>query len=232
MTTVVVLAAGTGSRFGAAYPKELHTIRPGVAVIDPLIDALNAIASPKLKVVVVVSADKLALMRHLERSLHDTAFVTLPPSTVERGLGTGLLAAAPWCDDAVLLCLGDQIFLSDPVQSLSCAVGRVQTGDDPITVVAAATSDLDRLRGEGALTVTDDIVRAAVEKPSDPTRFNACWSALAMTKPALTTVAKGLTDGVTECLINAPVVWGPDFVNLNDPADVALAVAMRAGALR
>ncbi|MEU6191933.1 NTP transferase domain-containing protein [Nocardia sp. NPDC047038] len=228
MTTVVVLAAGAGRRFGAAYPKELHALRPGVAVIDPLLDALETIPLPEVKVVVVVSAAKFALVRHLERFRGDTAFVLLPPSEVERGLGSGLLAAAPWCDETVLVCLGDQVFVSDPVLALNDAAGRVGNGD-PIAVVAAGTRDPERLRREGALTIADDIVIAAAEKPTDTRRFNACWSALAVRKPMLAPLAHGLCAGVTDCLIGAPVVWGPDFLNLNEPADVS--AAARAGAL-
>ncbi|WP_196812322.1 NTP transferase domain-containing protein [Nocardia sp. CNY236] len=220
VTTVVVLAAGAGRRFGAVYPKELHVLRPGVAVIDPLLDALEALPLPEAKVVVVISAAKLALARHLERSRRDTAFVLLPHSDVETGLGSGLLAAAPWCDDTVLICLGDQVYVSDPVVALSEATTRVGNGD-PITVVAASTHDPDRLRHEGALTVTDDVVIAAAEKPIQTDGFNACWSALAIRKPMLAPLAHSLREAVTECLIDAPVVWGPDFLNLNEPADVA-----------
>ncbi|MGY4102086.1 NTP transferase domain-containing protein [Nocardia sp. R16R-3T] len=228
MTTVVVLAAGAGRRFGAVYPKELHALRPGVAVIDPLFAALERIPLPEVKVVLVVSAEKLALVRHLERLRRHTAFVLLSPSEVDRGLGSGLLAAAPWCDETVLICLGDQVFVSDPVPAFSDAVDRLHNGD-PIAVVAAGTGDPQRLRREGALTVTDGIVIAAAEKPTETAGFNACWSALAVRKPMLAPLAHGLCAGVTECLIDAPVVWGPDFVNLNEPAD--LAAAAKAGVL-
>lgn len=222
MTTVVVLAAGAGRRFGAAYPKELHALRPGVAVIDPLFDALDTISLPEMKVVVVASPAKLALVSHLERFRRDTAFVLLPPAEVDRGLGSGLLAAAPWCDETVLVCLGDQVFMSDPVRALRDAVERLHHGHQ-MAVVAAGTGDPQRLRREGALTVSGDIVIAAAEKPAEPTGFNACWSALAVAKPMLAPLAHGLCAGVTECLVDAPVVWGPEFVNLNEPADLATA---------
>ena len=229
MTTVVVLAAGAGLRFGAPYPKELHALRPGVAAIDPLFDAIETIPLPEIKVVVVVSTAKFALVNHLERCRRDTAFVLLATADVDRGLGSGLLAAAPWCDDTVLICLGDQVFVSDPVLALSDAVDHLHNGA-PIAVVAAGTGDRDRLCREGALRVTDDIVIAAAEKPTEPAGFNACWSALAVRKPMLTPLAHRLCDGATDCLIDAPVVWGPDFLNLNEPTDIQ--AAAKAGALR
>lgn len=229
MTTVVVLAAGAGRRFGAAYPKELHALHPGVAVIDPLFDALETIHLPEMKVVVVVSATKLALVSHLQRFRRDTAFVLLPTAEVDRGLGSGLQAAIPWCGETILVCLGDQVFMSDPAPALRDAVEHLHNGD-PIAVVAAETGDPQRLRREGALTVSSDIVSAAAEKPTDPTGFNACWSALAVRKPMLAPLAHGLCAGVTECLVDAPVVWGPDFVNLNEPAD--LVAAAKAGGLQ
>jgi dTDP-glucose pyrophosphorylase len=227
VTTVVVLAAGAGSRFGAPYPKELHTLRPGVSVIDPLMEAIDAIAIPQLNVVVVVSVTKLAVVRHLARYSRRMAFVLQRPS-VEAGLSSALLSAQPWCDPDVLICLGDQVYLTDPMPALTDALTRIHDGA-PVAVVAAECSDPDRLRRDGALAVTDGIVAAAAEKPSDPAGFNACWSSLAVAGPMLTTLARDLAAGSTYCLVGAPVVWGPRFCNLNEPADAPSAATAKGG---
>ncbi|MCX4097764.1 NTP transferase domain-containing protein [Nocardia sp. alder85J] len=217
MATVVVLAGGAGSRFAAPYPKELHALRPGVSVIDPLMHAIGALAEP-VRVVVVVSAAKLGLVGHLARyRRHDTAFV-LADNPAAAGMASGLAAAYPWCDDQVLVCLGDQVYLGDPVPAFTTALATVGDGAS-IAVIAAACTDPDRLRRDGALTVTDGIVTAAAEKPRDPAGFTACWSAVAVGKPMLPRLAADLATPAPACLMNAAVVWGPAFGNLNEPAD-------------
>lgn len=220
VSTVAVLAGGTGSRFAASYPKELHVLAPGVSVIDPLMTSIMAL-TPTTKALVVVSTAKLALISHLHRFRGQCAFVFQQPQHGS-GLPAALRAARPWCDDTVLICLADQVYLSDPGPAFTAALSMIGTGA-PMAVVATECADPDRLRHEGALTVTDAAVTAAAEKPHDPTGFNACWSALAMTRTMLSRLADDLDAGHTGCLVGAPVVWGPEFVNINHPADAALA---------
>ncbi|WP_327141317.1 NTP transferase domain-containing protein [Nocardia sp. NBC_01327] len=230
MTTIVVLAAGTGGRFGSTYPKELHTIAPHTAVIDPLMEAIDALPLPDIKLIVVISPAKLALVAHLERYHRNTSFVLQRP-VVPDGMAAALLSAVPWCDDTTLVCLGDMVYLTDPVLALTEALDLTQAGA-PVTVVAAATEDPNRLRVEGALAVTDGIVTAAREKPTNPTGFNATWSALAINKSMLKPVGYGLAEHVTDCFVDAPVVWGPDFVNFNVPPTLLPVTSVAEGALR
>ncbi|WP_216916149.1 NTP transferase domain-containing protein [Nocardia noduli] len=226
MTTVVVLAAGAGSRFAAPYSKELHPLAPGVSVIDPLLSAIAAMTPPP-KTLVVVSASKLDLIAHLGHH-HDELAVLFQQPRHGGGLSAALLTAQPWCEETVLVCLADQVYRSDPAPAFTSALSVIGAGA-PVVVVAAECADPDRLRVDGALRVDGDVVAASAEKPRDPAGFNACWSALALTRSMLTTVASDLAQGHTDHLRGAPVVWGPQFANINHLADATAAASTYGG---
>jgi UTP-glucose-1-phosphate uridylyltransferase len=226
VTTVVIPAAGTGSRFGAAYPKELHALRPGTAVIDVLMQSICRLDAPDLRVVVVISSGKLDLVRHLEQYSSQLALSFVYQTVGQFGrLPAALTSAEPFCDQTVLVCLADQVYLADPVEVLGQALSRVNSRSSMV-VVATPCTDRDRLSAEGALAVDHTelpVVARAAEKPVDTSPFNACWSSFACERVMLREFAVELTrGGETPSLVGAPVLWGPDFINITCPADAWL----------
>jgi dTDP-glucose pyrophosphorylase len=223
MTTFLIPAAGRGSRFGAPYAKELHALRRGVTVMDIVMHSLHRLALPELRVVIVISADKLDLVRYLEPYAKQLAlsFVYQNDAAL-REMPAALMSAEPFCDDVVVVYLADQIYLGDPSEALAKALHLVETGAQ-IVAVATPCTDPQRLTVEGALAVDHaemPSILHASEKPSHTGAFNACWSALVCRRTSLHRLANEIAHGLAiPCLAGAPIVWGPDFVNITTPAD-------------
>ena len=181
--SIILPCAGSGTRFGAPYAKELHCLAPGVTVLDRSLEAVVDLVRNGLtvRVVVVFGPHKLDTVKYLARyaGMMQLVFV-YQDDVAEPGLDGAIRCALPMTRGPVALVLPD-IVVSD-VGSLRTALRHTEVAG--WAVVAAEEPDPAVLRQMGALTVVegsgDVLVKAAAEKPVDPAGFNALWGMVAV----------------------------------------------------
>jgi dTDP-glucose pyrophosphorylase len=221
--SVILPCAGAGSRFGAVYPKELHCLSPGRAVIDEALGPVAALAArgSRLRLIVVIGAHKTATVAHLERYADDfETLFTYQRRAAGPDLGGAIVSALPWCVGPTLLVLPDQILWGDGAEeSLLRAVEHLEAA--PTAVVATRLEDPNEITREGALRVEDlpagpTITRAA-EKPADPRGFNAAWAALAVRPDHLPHIVAAVDRTAVSPLIGAPAVMVEGCTNMTSP---------------
>ncbi|WP_406131275.1 hypothetical protein [Streptomyces sp. NBC_00989] len=186
--SIILPCAGFATRFGAPYSKELHCLAPGVTVLDRSLEAVVELAKSGLNVrlVVVFGTHKLDTVSYLARyaEIFQMVFVYQDQS-LEPDLDGAIRSALPMTRGPVALVLPDIVVSGAGSAGVLLAALR-QTEVAGWSVVAAKERDPDTLRQMGALAVTqgDDIstVRAATDKPSDPSGFNAFWGMVAATE--------------------------------------------------
>ncbi|MBP2471452.1 dTDP-glucose pyrophosphorylase [Crossiella equi] len=222
-TTVVLPCAGVGSRFSAAYPKELHSVSPGVAVVDLALESAVALveAGRRVRVVVVLGPHKLATAGYLHRYAErfDLVFVY----QTERhgpGLAGAVGAALPLCVGDTVLLLPDQVLRGDEARAAVPAAVSALDGPGWAVVAARAGGDGAALAEEGALLVPEHgpgRVLDAREKPgADAGRFNAAWAVVAVGPEQRHRLADVVRAGADNPLVGAAVVLVPGFDNVTD----------------
>ncbi|GAA3189758.1 MULTISPECIES: hypothetical protein [Streptomyces] len=177
--SVILPCAGFATRFSAPYSKELHSLAPGVTVLDRSLEAVVELARNGLQVrlVVVFRTHKMDTVSYLARYA-DVFQMVFVYQDNESGLDGAIRTALPLTQGPVALVLPD-IVLTGPDSAGSLRSALRLTGTTGWCVVAAEEHDAHALRQVGALAVAGEdgaaTVGAAVEKPSDPSGFNAFW---------------------------------------------------------
>nr|ADZ45330.1 putative nucleotidyltransferase [Streptomyces sp. NRRL 30471] len=220
--SVILPCAGHGTRFGAAYPKELHCLEPGSAVVDKCLDPVLALAERGLtvRIVVVLGPHKLATAEYLHRyrKRYQLVFVYQEEETAE--LPGALRAALPLCTGPTLLVLADQV-LHGPAARHSAGELLDHLGSHDWAVVAARVEDPVLLQAEGALRVEDRAtasrVSDAAEKPADPAGFNAAWAMVGVVGKHRWRLPEVCDRSAPSPLIGAPVTWVDGFDNGTSP---------------
>lgn len=225
-TTVILPCAGVGSRFAAAYPKELHSISPGVAVVDLAMESVVALARAgrRVRLVVVLGQHKLATAGYLHRYAErlDLVFV-YQVERHEPGLSGAVEAALPLCVGDTVLLLPDQVLRGAGAQeAVPAAVSALGARD--WAVVAAHAGDDVALAEEGALLVSDtepQRVLAAKEKPGlDTGRFNAAWAVVAVSPRQRHRLPQVVDSETDSPLVGAAVVLVSGFDNVTDATNL------------
>ncbi|WP_399094276.1 NTP transferase domain-containing protein [Streptomyces sp. BBFR2] len=219
--SVILPCAGFGTRFSAPYPKELHSLAPGVTVLDRSLEAVVALAGSGLAVrlVVVIGPHKLDTVRYLARYADTFQLVFVYQDDVGApGLDGAIRSALPLTRGPVALVLPDMVLTGpDSAGSLLAAVRR--TGTAGWSVVATEERDPAVLRQMGALAVTGEggvlTVRTAAEKPSDPTGFHAFWGMVTATEDEAHRLPDVVREGVSSPLVGAAVHLVEGMVNYN-----------------
>ncbi|MFH0177600.1 hypothetical protein [Streptomyces cacaoi] len=219
--TVILPCAGYGVRFGAPYSKELHSLAPGVCVIDRSLEAVVELARSGLRVrlVVVFRTHKLDVVGHLASYARDLSMVFVyQDDSLEDNLSGAIRTALPLTEGRVALVLPD-ITLVGPgsERSLVEAVGRTEPSG--WCVVASREHDPDALRELGALRLgvreTGARVLAAEEKPLRPDGFNAAWAMVVASPRQAHRLPEIALKGADSPLVGASIVEVAGFVNFN-----------------
>ena len=222
--SVILPCAGSGTRFGAAYPKELHCLAPGVTVLDRSLEPVVELAKSGLDVrlVVVFGTGKLDTVSYLERYAETLHLVFVyQDASCGPGLEGAIRSALPMTRGPVALVLPDIVVTgSDTAGTLLTAVRRAEvTG---WSVVAAEERDPDTLRQMGALTVAGaaggGTVGAATDKPADPSGFNAFWGMVAASEDEAHRIPDVVGTDTASPLAGASAVMVEGIVNYNTPA--------------
>lgn len=222
--SVILPCAGIGSRFGAPYPKELHCLAPGVTVLDRSLESVVELVKSGLHVrlVVVFGKHKLDTVRHLARyaEIFHMVFV-FQDESYGPGLDGAIRSALPMTRGPVALVLPDIVVTGpDTAGTLLSAVRH--TAVSGWSVVAAEERDPETLRQMGALTVAEEdgvlTVAAAVDKPADPSGYNAFWGMVAAGEAEAHRLPDVVAEGAASPLAGAVAVMVDGIVNYNTPS--------------
>lgn len=175
--TVILPCAGSGSRLGLPFGKELLPLGPGRTPLDATLDLLRPHGA-RLRLVVVLGGKREATARHILRAAGDlpVAFTAQQPG-LEESTGA-VLSARPWYATRNLVLLPDQILKRRAPTLIADALEALQ--DDPFCFLASRENDPARIIQDGALRITDDtparlLAYAEHPDPSAAAGFNAVW---------------------------------------------------------
>ncbi|MGQ4514553.1 hypothetical protein [Streptomyces sp. DW26H14] len=222
--SIVFPCAGFGTRFGAPYSKELHSLAPGVTVLDRSLEAVVELAESGLNVrlVVVIRKHKLDTVGYLARyadTLH-LVFVYQDDS-FEPGLDGAIRSALPLTRGPVALVLPD-IVISGAGSAGSLLAALRRTGERGWGVVATEERDPGTLRQMGALAVVEDggvmTVEAATDKPADASGYNAFWGMVTVAEKEAHRLPDVVSKGVDSPLPGAAALMVEGIVNYNTAA--------------
>lgn len=182
MLTVILPAAGEGTRLDLPYPKELHRVVPGISLIDFSLRHIEDAAELVTNVVTVVAPGKEAVADYVAGSLD-------PSTTTEHVYFNSAYSEWPGSiksaeehfgvRNAVLL--PDSVLELGPAESLmESYAAEFEAGAD-LVLSYVAEDDPDRLAALGALRVEGADVVAFCDKPSARTahEYNAFWGSFA-----------------------------------------------------
>ncbi|GGM90986.1 hypothetical protein [Streptomyces fuscichromogenes] len=221
--SVILPCAGFGTRFSAPYPKELHCLAPGVTVLDRSLEGVVKLAESGLNVrlVVVIGAHKLDTVRYLERYAETFQLVFIYQNeSFEPGLDGAIRSALPMVRGTVALVLPD-IVVSDADSADILLAAVRHTAVTGWSVVAAEERDPGVLRQMGALAVVEAggllTVGAAIDKPADPSGFNAFWGMVAAAENEAHRLPDVVAKGVDSPLAGAVALMVAGITNYNTP---------------
>lgn len=191
--TAILPCAGTGTRLGLPFGKELLPLGPDSTPLEETL-ALLAPCAPALRLVVILGAGREATARHVTSRASaiglPAAFTAQEPGLAEC---TGaVLSAAPWFADKNLVLLPDQV-LDHPEPGL--AASALDALDDArFCFLAAREDDQGRISRDGALRITSGtpprLLDYAEHPPPDRAgTFNATWFGFAFRRDAAEAVA-------------------------------------------
>ena len=213
---VVLPCAGSGSRLGLPFPKELAPLGPGRCVIDSSLDMIRACASD-VRVIVMTDGKRDLTCAYVREKLPGVPVAEVRQDLTAPDLAEAVIALWPWLGYVNVLLLPDVIYgwAGDPVTEV--AVKAVSYG----FAAAAVKAGPEQVWHAGALRVEDDRIAAYEDKPAGPEGYDALWGMLAFSNGTFgmdglrliaDSASKRRTGPVTEPPVRgAPVTWLPGF---------------------
>jgi hypothetical protein len=214
---VVLPCAGSGSRLGLPFPKELAPLGPGRCVIDSSLDLIRACASD-VRVILMTDGGRDLTAAYVRDRLPGVPVAEVRQDLTAPDLAEAVIALWPWLGYVNVLLLPDVVYgwAGDPVTELATAA--VSYG----FAVAAVKAPPEQIRTAGALKVLDDRIAAFEDKPADPEGYDALWGMLAFSngtsfgmgglKLIAESASRARTGPVTDPpLLYAPVTWLSGF---------------------
>ncbi|WP_328498798.1 hypothetical protein OHS59_43130 [Streptomyces sp. NBC_00414] len=222
--SIILPCAGFGTRFRAPYSKELHCLAPGVTVLDRSLEPVVELAKSGLNVrlIVVFGTHKLDTVGYLTRYADTFQMVFVhQDQSFEPDLDGAIRSALPMTRGPVALVLPDIVVSgAGSTGSLLAALQQVEVAG--WSVVAAEERDPDTLRQMGALALSEDdgvvTVGAAVDKPVEPSGFNAFWGMVAVTEEEAHRLPDVVRKGADSPLAGAVALKVEQIINYNTVA--------------
>lgn len=183
--TVILPAAGKGSRLNLPYPKEILKLDAHTALIDHSINFFRDYGRRDVDFVFVINEHKLELVKYLSRykDRYNLTFTFQDPREQEY---TGAIkSAAHLFGEHNLVLLPDTLMTLPPGVDLYETVIHCLT-ETGFTFLYKPERDHSVLETKGALVVDDQgLVKEYSDKPvHDLDRFNAFWCAFAFRRRA------------------------------------------------
>lgn len=183
MITVILPAAGGGSRLGLPYSKEIMHVSMDKSLIDFSFDHFRHCKREDVEFVVIINESKTDIIRYLAnyRDLFNISFTYQHP--LEREYTGALKSAQHLFGETNLVLLPDTILTlpshMDMVEVVQEAIGR-----KGFCFLHKYESDTEVLRTKGALSVrSGGLVTAYEDKPKNSVqRYNAFWCGFAFNR--------------------------------------------------
>ena len=183
--TVILPAAGKGTRLNLPYPKEILRLDKDKALIDNSFDLFEGLGRQDVEFVVVINEDKTEIIKYLSKykSKYNVSFTYQNPNELEY---TGAIKSAKH-----LFGENNIVLLPDTLLKLPKGVKLADTVhhhlmENGFTFLFKPETDEKMLMTKGCLQLTDNMAVLDYEdKPSNNiTRFNGYWCAFAFKKAA------------------------------------------------
>jgi NDP-sugar pyrophosphorylase family protein len=183
--TVIIPAAGLGSRLGLPYSKEILRVSEGQSLIDFSFDFFKDYGRKDVEFVIVLSETKLDIIKYLSKykDRFNISFTFQNPNEQEY---TGAIKSAKH-----LFGEHNVVLLPDTLMQLSPGIDLFKAIESSLTETGFTffykkENNPAMLRTKGALSVTEDsIIEMYEDKPEEKLeRFNAFWCSFAFRKRA------------------------------------------------
>ena len=183
--TVILPAAGKGTRLNLPYPKEILRLNKEKALIDNSFDLFDGLPRNKVKFVVVINEEKTEIVKYLAKykARYDICFTYQNPDEIEY---TGAIKSAKH-----LFGENNIVLLPDTLLTLPKGVSLAQTVQHHLDKYEFAflfkpETDKQMLMTKGCLQLDKNLrVLAYEDKPSDNIfKFNGYWCSFAFKKGA------------------------------------------------
>lgn len=185
LLTVIMPAAGKGTRLNLPYPKEILRLDKEQALIDYSFDFFRDYGRRDVEFVIVINEEKTEIVKYLShyKDKFNISFTFQNPNEQEY---TGAIKSAKhlFGEHNVVL-LPDTIMTLKPGVELVDAVQN-SLNETGFTFFYKKESEEKMLKTKGALTIdVGGLVQAYEDKPeSDVERFNAFWCSFAFNRRA------------------------------------------------
>jgi NDP-sugar pyrophosphorylase family protein len=185
LLTVVMPAAGKGTRLNLPYPKEILRLDKEQALIDYSFDFFRDYGRRDVEFVIVINEDKTEIMKYLSKykDKFNISFTFQNPNEQEY---TGAIKSAKH-----LFGEHNVVLLPDTIMSLRPGVDLVDAVQSSVTETGFTffykrEHDEKMLRTKGALSIDiSGVVQAYEDKPEEGVeRFNAFWCSFAFRRRA------------------------------------------------
>jgi len=183
LLTVVMPAAGKGTRLNLPYPKEILRLDKEQALIDYSFDFFRDYGRRDVEFVIVINEDKTEIVRYLSKykDKFNISFTFQNPNEREY---TGAIKSARH-----LFGEHNVVLLPDTIMTLKPGIDLVEAVQSSVTETGFTffykreTSE-KMLRTKGALIIDNEgLVQSYEDKPEDNVdRFNAFWCSFAFRK--------------------------------------------------
>ncbi|MDB2466824.1 sugar phosphate nucleotidyltransferase [Planktomarina temperata] len=183
--TVILPAAGKGSRLNLPYPKEILRINEDKALIDFSFDLFDTVSRHQVEFVVVINEEKTEIVRYLAKykNRFDISFIYQKPDSFEY---TGAIKSAKY-----LFSENNLVLLPDTLLTLPKRFNLLQTVEQRLqnhefTFLVKPETNKKMLKTKGCLQLDKNMCVVAYEdKPSNNlSRFNGYWCGFAFKQEA------------------------------------------------
>jgi UTP-glucose-1-phosphate uridylyltransferase len=205
MFTYILPCAGSGTRLGLPYPKELHRIKPGFSLIDFSLNHILQCTELTEKVVIVISPGKEIVAEYVERKLYNIADVQRVYFNNHYSEWPGsILSAEAHFGDANVALLPDSIITMQKNEMLASRYQQVLKNGADLAFAYVREKDRQRLSSLGALRVEGSRVSNFCDKPAidHSGTFNAFWASFGFKKDAGRKVLQFMMNSVAKEPVN------------------------------
>ena len=183
--TVILPAAGKGTRLNLPYPKEILRLNKDKALIDHSFDLFNGLSRVQVEFVVIINEEKTEIVKYLAKykNHYDISFTYQNPAELEY---TGAIKSARhlFGENNIVLLPDTILTLPKGVSLGQIVLHHLEKHD--FAFLFKPESDEQMLRTKGCLRLNENLeVLAYEDKPSnDISRFNGYWCSFAFKKQA------------------------------------------------
>ncbi len=178
--TVILPCAGTGSRLGLPFPKELAPVARDRCLIDSCLDLVGRAEPGSCRVVLMDDGNREATVRYVASRLPCIPVARVRQPEHARDMPGAVLRLHPWWGPVNVLLLPDVAYDADGNLVSRLAAAAQEHG----FAFAAAPLPQEQLRRAGAVRAENQRVTCYEDKPADPSGYDLAWGALAFTASA------------------------------------------------